>query len=523
MFSWFRSRRGQSWPSDATTTARRSAPRATGATPASRPGPTRSALAPRREAEPGESSAPTARVTGAPREAGLGPRVLGDSEITQICNLGQVRRLAPGALLPWAESTAAGLMLVVEGSIVVSARGEAASLGGASPPDGASPLGGAPVLAVLGKGACWGRLEESHVDLPWAKLAAGDASVVLELDSTAALRLPPHLQLALYDRAMRANEAVARGWSASCARLDRQRNAVLERLAEHERRTSGALVRCALADALADVPRLPVYATSLTAKLLDDRTNVSEVIASIKDDPALASLVLKSINSPYYGLSQKISSYYQAFLLLGASNVYHLVLGSAVESTLAGGPDARAIQQHSQLVALLAHELALLTKKGQPQVMSTIGLLHEIGKVAAPLLCAKDAAIATIVELAGFARVGALLLEGWEIPQPVPEVIEHQSYPELAPPERIPSQHREEIALLHVAHLVHDRLTGAEAPGGESPFAREYLALLGIAADSVAELYATILLPALARRASQMPERVRRALREAAASGASES
>ena len=50
--------------------------------------------------------------------------------------------------------------------------------------------------------------------------------------------------------------------------------------------------------------------------------NTIALVELIKNDPPLAGLVLKTVNSPYFSLPTKVSDYYRAFLFLGTNNVY---------------------------------------------------------------------------------------------------------------------------------------------------------------------------------------------------------
>jgi HDOD domain len=56
---------------------------------------------------------------------------------------------------------------------------------------------------------------------------------------------------------------------------------------------------------LDNLPRLPVHTLNLATKCLQEETSIQEVVAEIKAHPALAAAVLTTINSAYYGLSQK--------------------------------------------------------------------------------------------------------------------------------------------------------------------------------------------------------------------------
>ena len=55
-----------------------------------------------------------------------------------------------------------------------------------------------------------------------------------------------------------------------------------------------------------NIPKLPKCAGSLSAKLFDDNVSAKEVTESVQEEPALAAAILKTVNSAYYGLPEKM-------------------------------------------------------------------------------------------------------------------------------------------------------------------------------------------------------------------------
>src|SRR2546422_11759015 len=51
---------------------------------------------------------------------------------------------------------------------------------------------------------------------------------------------------------------------------------------------------------------------SLSSKLLEDNVSAKEVTESVQEEPALAAAILKTVNSAYYGLPEKMSSLHHA-------------------------------------------------------------------------------------------------------------------------------------------------------------------------------------------------------------------
>ncbi|MEE4243763.1 MAG: HDOD domain-containing protein, partial [Kangiellaceae bacterium] len=64
-------------------------------------------------------------------------------------------------------------------------------------------------------------------------------------------------------------------------------------------------------------------------KLVDELTmagtDLDEIARLISSDPGVSAAVLKTVNSPYFGLKSRIASINQAVVLLGIDRVINLV------------------------------------------------------------------------------------------------------------------------------------------------------------------------------------------------------
>jgi CRP-like cAMP-binding protein len=312
--------------------------------------------------------------------------------------------------------------------------------------------------------------------------------------------------------------AGASAWTCVSALLARQ--AELSRVNMHlmgyvqraESRAVEWLASPPVDEALVRLPKLPLYATELATKLLDENANTDEVVEGIKNDPALAGLVLKTVNSAYYGLSAKISDYYRALLHLGTNRVYQLVLNAGIKTVMPDTPEAREVQAHSYLISLIAFELARLSGTVRPQLATTVGLLHDVGRSVGPLIAADRPDLAAGISLADPAKLGARLLASWELPEVVHEVIAHQNDPEFSPPDRVACAYPNEVGVLYLAHLCYDLLVGRSDAPAPSPYLREYLSALKLADTDHVELYRTHVRPALARQVKSLPAKIRASL-----------
>jgi HD-like signal output (HDOD) protein len=165
----------------------------------------------------------------------------------------------------------------------------------------------------------------------------------------------------------------------------------------------------------------------------------------ISSDQALASKVLRVVNSAYYGLSGQIGNIGQAVMILGMQQVRNLVLSmgaiSMFDSKVPGQDETiRKFWLHSYTAAVTAQRLGQKKKieRSKIDLMFVSGLLHDIGKLflysnftcAYEQLIEKAASSGISVEMAelmllgiGHADVGQLMAEYWRLPEELTECV----------------------------------------------------------------------------------------------------
>lgn len=437
-------------------------------------------------------------ASGPPKTIPRPPRAplagLSEQDMVSLYGVAAIRAVLPGErVIRDDDDGARAIYVVLDGSLEVSAtaNGEAVRIG------------------VVGKGACIDT-GASPAPVPYGATAL-EPSTVMEIGPAVLDLLPLPTQLALCRWAAASSAARVTGLLSLHADLAAKNLQLAAALKALEVRSRACLSAPSLEPLLAAIPRLPVYATDLVFKLLNERTPADEVVDSIKNDPSLASLVLKRVNSAYYARPAQISDYYHAFLLLGVNNVYQLILESGVESVVPETAEAREIQVDAHLVSTLAREIALLSTDVPPLLGTTLGLLHNVGRSVALLLKDARPEIAALVDALDPPALGGRVLASWGLPERVFQVIADQRHAEFLPPARLESEHAREIAVLHLAHACHDMLRGRVL---RAPYAEEYMRLLGFEGMSLAAFYRDRLAPALARHRDTLPAPVRKLLEE---------
>jgi HD-like signal output (HDOD) protein len=256
-----------------------------------------------------------------------------------------------------------------------------------------------------------------------------------------------------------------------------------------------------------------MYATKLSVMLLDENVSTRDAAELIRLDPSLVSMILKRVNSAYYGFQGKISDFQHAVLILGFINVYQLVMDVGVRSTMPKTSEFNELQFHSMVVSIVSHQLSELCKVENAAVSSTIGLLHDIGKSVILLLQRRHPKMALFIDMLDHSKVGSILLKEWNIPELVCKSLEYQAHPELLPPGNIPEELRESVAVLYISHLCYEYLLGRKESELPTSFLPEYMGLLNRPERSISELVDKQVFPSLSQRWNALPDNVRQFLK----------
>lgn len=204
---------------------------------------------------------------------------------------------------------------------------------------------------------------------------------------------------------------------------------------------------------IGNVPTLPHAATRALAIINDPNCSVGDFTRVIEGDPALATSLLKLVNSSYYGGNTKISNLVQAITRLGLRETQNLILAVSVRSVFRWMPkdqqeERERLWRHSSLTAVLArqvNEKLGLDFKGEEfaaglshdlgRIMLAVGYPDVFRKLAEQALIDEDALILTEQELLGFDHtdLGGWLAGTWHLPNELTEAIQYHHRPAEAP------------------------------------------------------------------------------------------
>ena len=248
------------------------------------------------------------------------------------------------------------------------------------------------------------------------------------------------------------------------------------------------------------VPRLPAFATTLSSQLF-----TQELVEQIKRDPALVAIVLKTINSAFYGFQKKISDIHHAVVLLGFEQIYQVVIAEGISRTMPNTPKFKALHLHSEIISHIAFMLSLESRHGHPAEMASFGLLHEIGQIVIQLLKDQNPKLATLVEVLDQAQLGSLMLKEWNLPDVLWKSVEFQAYPEFSSPHNIPEELRYNITLLYLSHLCYNLFQGKKESELSTTFFDEYIELTSWRGLTLDEISRERLLPAMVKKSKTYP------------------
>ena len=220
--------------------------------------------------------------------------------------------------------------------------------------------------------------------------------------------------------------------------------------------------RAELTEALgeAHIPSFKVNVMRLLKQLRDDTSTLATIARTAEADPGLTVRILRTVNSPAYGLRRKVDSVQHAISLLGRSELETLTLAMAVRGAIP--KSEHGDRKFWQLAARRAGMARNLAQRIEPSVASlsfSAGLLQDL---AIPLLAqarpsyrellsdVKGGEETVFAERAAYGfdhpQVAGWLCECWGFPEALQTAISghhsHREAPGTRAPRRDDRQHQ---------------------------------------------------------------------------------
>lgn len=190
------------------------------------------------------------------------------------------------------------------------------------------------------------------------------------------------------------------------------------------------------------IPSCPRVLLDLSAETKKEEPNLRKIEALVSKDMGLMATLLKTVNSPFYGLSTKVGTVRQAIQVIGLSMLSRTVTGIVLKKALSGGNPAgmEAFWDTSAKAAMIAAFIAKQLPGMNRDEAYTFGLFQNCGipmllqrypDYAQTLTQAENDAERkhTEVEEAAHgtdhATMGYLLTKSWNLPEDLSQAIRH--------------------------------------------------------------------------------------------------
>jgi len=146
---------------------------------------------------------------------------------------------------------------------------------------------------------------------------------------------------------------------------------------------SNAIVADAL-KRLSTIATLPEVTAKIVSTVEDPRSSAANLHKIVAHDPALATRILKVVNSAFYGLPGQIGSVERAIVLLGLNAIKNIAVAASLGQLFRGVKltdqfTAKDLWTHCIAVAVTARELARQMKAPIADEAFLAGLIHDVG------------------------------------------------------------------------------------------------------------------------------------------------
>ena len=193
--------------------------------------------------------------------------------------------------------------------------------------------------------------------------------------------------------------------------------------------------------ASSQLPTVPTVALRLLEMCRDANVEMSDIVETVKSDPAIATKLLKATNSSFFSFNAKITSLSKAVPLLGTTVVTSLAMSfSLVEAAMPSGPLAEYYREYWKQSVVQACAAELLAEPGAECEYFLAGLLIDLGRLAmlktfpTEYVACMEAVAAEQLPLClveqrdlGITHfdVGVALMNRWKLPQALIDCVQH--------------------------------------------------------------------------------------------------
>jgi len=133
------------------------------------------------------------------------------------------------------------------------------------------------------------------------------------------------------------------------------------------------------------LPEMPSTAFELNDIVEDPTVSVHSIAEVVNKSPSLATLLLRIVNSSFYGFPSKINNISRAVTIIGTREITGLALGLSIVKAFNDIPeeilDMSSFLRHSIACGIISRILTANKNIPQTEQMFVSGLLHDIGRL----------------------------------------------------------------------------------------------------------------------------------------------
>ena len=133
------------------------------------------------------------------------------------------------------------------------------------------------------------------------------------------------------------------------------------------------------------LPEIPSVVFELNEVIANPMSSADHIAQVVNQSPSLTALLLKIVNSSFYGFPSKIDKISHAVTLIGTREISGLALGISILSIFKDIPremiDMHSFLKHSLACGILSRILAAQKNFGQTEQLFVSGLLHDLGRL----------------------------------------------------------------------------------------------------------------------------------------------
>ena len=212
-----------------------------------------------------------------------------------------------------------------------------------------------------------------------------------------------------------------------------------------------------------NLPSIPLIIFEVSRLLDDPMTNASDLAELISKDQGMVTKILTIANSPFYGLSKKISTIEFAIVILGFENIKNIIIALSMIGAIKGKGknwNRKKYWFHCLATASIAKRLAEDLGYPKSGEAFTAGLLHDLGIAIIQLYFNNEynkiyklinSKNVTSLEAENeilkitHQEIGNFLVEKWNLPKALCDSILHHHNPGQA------SENNSLVSIIHLA------------------------------------------------------------------------